>query len=503
MAEKKKVIIIGAGLAGMSVGSYLQMNGFETIIFESHTQCGGLCTSWKRGDYLIDGCVHFMAGTSPEQNFYQFWNDLIDISSLDIVYSDTHAVVEDLNHNRFHFYSNINNLHEEMLKTAPEDKVLINHFIKNLKKFTRIKFPVSKPMETMAFSDKLKAAYHLVPFLPSMNKFMKITNHEFALKFKNPILRDAFEMAFEPDMPLFYTIMPLVWRHQKDTGYPKGGAVKLSTLLEKNYLSLGGKIQYHSRVQKIITEKAVTKGIVLENNNEHFADLVISASDGRTAIYDMLEGKFKDKNIVERYESTEVFQPLDKTLYVSLGVNADFSDQPSKIYFPIETPIYVDSKTTLRELEITHYCDDPASAPKGKSLIALMPDSKDWEYWFNLRNSDKQKYNEEKMRVANAIIDALDKRFGNIKANLEMVDVATPATYIRYTNNWTGGQISWKSTKKTFGKPITWQIKGLENFYMTGQWAGTSGGLNNVVMMGSHLAQIICKKEKRKFINHK
>ena len=75
------------------------------------------------------------------------------------------------------------------------------------------------------------------------------------------------------------------------------------------------------------------------------------------------------------------------------------------------------------------------------------------------------------------MIDALEHKFGNVRDNIEMLDVATPATYIRYTNNWTGGQISWKATKKTFGKPTTWSIKGLDNFYMTGQWAGTSGGL--------------------------
>lgn len=502
MKERKKAIIIGAGLAGMSAGSYLQMNGFDTEIFESNNHCGGLCTSWKRGDYLIDGCIHFMAGTSPEQSTYQFWNNLIDMSSVEFIYSDTHAVVEDKFQNRLHFYSDINKLENELHKIAPEDKKIINSFIKSLKKFTRIKLPVSKPLETMTFPDKLKAAYHLTPFIPGIRKFMKITNGEFAAKFKNPFLRYAFETAFESYMPLFYTILPLVWRHQKDTGYPKGGAVHINTLIESNYKSLGGRLHYNSRVKKIITENNSAKGIMLENNETFFADFVISAADGRTTIYEMLEGKYKDKNIVERYES-DVFQPIDKTLYVSIGVNTDLSDQPSKIYFPVDPPIQVDAKTTLKELEITNYCNDPASAPPGKSLIALMPDARDWEYWFNLRNSDKNKYNEEKTRVAGSIIDALDKRFGNIKANLEMVDVATPATYIRYTGNWTGGQISWKSTKKTFGKPTTWQIKGLNNFYMTGQWAGTSGGLNNVVMMGSHLTQIICKKEGIRFKNHK
>jgi phytoene dehydrogenase-like protein len=44
----KKVIIIGAGIAGLSAGCYLQMNGYDTEIFELHNIPGGLCTGWKR-----------------------------------------------------------------------------------------------------------------------------------------------------------------------------------------------------------------------------------------------------------------------------------------------------------------------------------------------------------------------------------------------------------------------------------------------------------------------
>ena len=43
-----KVNIIGAGVSGLAVGCYLQMNGFDTEIFEMHNQPGGLCTAWKR-----------------------------------------------------------------------------------------------------------------------------------------------------------------------------------------------------------------------------------------------------------------------------------------------------------------------------------------------------------------------------------------------------------------------------------------------------------------------
>jgi phytoene dehydrogenase-like protein len=45
----RSVLIIGAGVSGLSVGCYLQMNGFDTEIFEMHDRPGGVCTAWKRG----------------------------------------------------------------------------------------------------------------------------------------------------------------------------------------------------------------------------------------------------------------------------------------------------------------------------------------------------------------------------------------------------------------------------------------------------------------------
>jgi len=492
--QKKKVIIIGAGLAGMSAGNYLQMNGFETEIHEAYSMSGGLCASWKRKGFNIDGCIHFMEGTAPTEVYYPFWNNLIDMESIDFVFFDSHSVVDDKEGNRIHFYSDIDKLEQELLTKAPEDKKQVKKFIGLVRKFNNLRLPIQKPFEVMTLTDKLRVAYTMFPYLLSMRKYLNITNREFAAKLINPTLRYAIETAFVGHMPLFYSIMPLVWRNKKDTGYPKGGAALISSMMENSYTGRGGRIHFKSRVRKIIVENKTAKGILLENGEVVHGDIVVNAADGHAAIYDLLEGKYKDKNIIERYES-DTFETINKTLYIAIGLGRDFSHEPRKIYFQLEKPIFIDRLTTMDHLEVTHFCDDPSSAPEGKSLMTLMPEAKDWEYWVDLRQNDRTKYREEKKRVADAVIDALEWKFGNFKKHVEMVDVATPATYIRYTGNWTGGQISWKATRKTFGKPTTWTIKGLKNFYMTGQWAGTSGGMINVVMMGNHLAQIICKKE--------
>lgn len=60
---RDRVIVIGAGIAGLPAGCYGQMNGYATEIFELHTLPGGLCTSWKRKGYTFDGCIQWLVGT--------------------------------------------------------------------------------------------------------------------------------------------------------------------------------------------------------------------------------------------------------------------------------------------------------------------------------------------------------------------------------------------------------------------------------------------------------
>lgn len=72
----KKIIIIGAGIAGLSAGCYARMNGYEAEIYEMHDKPGGLCTSWKRKGYIFDGCLHWLMGSHPGSSMYKLWAEL-------------------------------------------------------------------------------------------------------------------------------------------------------------------------------------------------------------------------------------------------------------------------------------------------------------------------------------------------------------------------------------------------------------------------------------------
>jgi len=106
----------------------------------------------------------------------------------------------------------------------------------------------------------------------------------------------------------------------------------------------------------------------------------------------------------------------------------------------------------------------------------------------------------EKEKITEDLISILDRRIGGIKNNIEMTDVATPATYIRYTGNWNGSIQGWANENIFKANPFKKELPGLKNFFMIGQWVEPGGGVPNVFKSGRDLTQIICKKDRKKFI---
>jgi len=121
------------------------------------------------------------------------------------------------------------------------------------------------------------------------------------------------------------------------------------------------------------------------------------------------------------------------------------------------------------------------------------------EFWVNLRKNDRETYNREKERIAAQVVDALEERFGNLKSNIEAVDVSTPASIIRYTNNWKGSFEGWQPGPGTLMLRMDKTLPGFRNFYMIGQWVEPGGGLPPSILSGRNVTQIICKKDRKKF----
>lgn len=330
-----------------------------------------------------------------------------------------------------------------------------------------------------------------------LKKWSGMSIQQYADRCSDPLLKKTFESMFMSETNMLFLIMTIVWMHKKSAGFPIGGSLELARQIEKRYLELGGKISYKSKVAKISVKNDVATGIVLDSGEEHISDIVVSAADGHSTIFDMLEGKYMDAKIEGYYDSYETFPSY---LLVSFGVARKFDDYPRAVVMFPEQPLTTDRVSKYEGVMVRIFGFDPTLAPEGKTVITAWILTREHEYWDNLKRTTPKEYEAEKNRIAEEVLEILEKRFGDIRSKVEMTDVCTPATVMRYTSNWKGSFEGWLWTPEIGLGGMSKMLPRLGNFYMVGHWVEPGGGLPTVMKSGRDLAQIICKRDKKKFI---
>lgn len=226
--------------------------------------------------------------------------------------------------------------------------------------------------------------------------------------------------------------------------------------------------------------------------------MVVSAADGYSTIFNMLDGKYVNDTINAYYEAYPKNQAFG--LEVWYGLNMELPNEPHSIVLFQEQPIIVEGKPRDR-LDIEVFNFDPALAPKGKTVVKVVMES-DYNYWKKL-SSNNEDYQAEKQKVAQLIAEQLEKRFPQFQSKTEATDVVTPISAEHWTAAYRGCQ-AWGAPKEYFDevskKGVSKTLPGLQNFYMVGQWAGDTIGLNTVCLMGRNLIKMLCKQDNKKFV---
>jgi phytoene dehydrogenase-like protein len=389
----KSIIIIGGGLTGLSAGCYGRMNGYRTTIFEMHSLAGGVATAWKRKGYTIDGAMNWLMGTNPQSSLYRIWEELGAAPGWKVHNHEVNAIFENREGRAFTVYCDADRFEEYLLELAPEDAAVIQELTRMIRCLD-IDFPAGKPGELQTIFDKL-AMIKMLPVGRLMRRLRNVTANSFARRFRNPFVREMFGEALGSSFPLAMALMQLAIQHRKAAGYVIGGALALVEPIQKRYRSLGGELRFNARVQKILVENDRAVGVRLADGTEHRADWVVSTADGRTTIFDMLEGRYLDDALKRRYENPRLFAPL---VYVALGVNRKLDVVPSigGTAYPLDRPLVVAGKEN-RILNLRVYNFDPTLSPPGKD-VAVVQYETDYDYWSKLRQ-DPQAYQVEKERI--------------------------------------------------------------------------------------------------------
>lgn len=483
----KNVIVVGAGISGLTAGIYALQSGFNVAIYESHVIPGGASTSWRRKGYLFEGGMHWLTGSSPKVPLNKLWRELGALDDEVPIYNRDPFLTFDYNGQTACLYRDIEKLRKHFTKLSPEDEKEINRLCNDLKKFTKVSMPI---MDIKGVKVKNKASmplsmlFHMLPALPRMSFYTNQSVKEYSSRFKSPILKLLLENIIGPDYSATGMVFTMATLASGDGGYPEGGSLSMANRMAKHFESLGGTIRYGRKVSKVFVKNGITEGVII--NGEFIkADAVIVTQDTLAAVDTLFESPIHEPWAEKMRKNTK--PELDT--FISVGVEVDLSDLPERVEFiPYKPLICGGAEESV--VGICNYAGYKGYAPEGCTAVTSTIVRDSYDFWKTCRENGT--YEAEKEKLAEAFIDILAKKYPQTAGKIAVWDVATPLTYERYLCSYKG---SWMTVMDKGSKAEYYPSRpeSIQNVYFAGQRLRSPGGLPVAVDSGRRAVQYLCR----------
>ncbi|CAM3991683.1 NAD(P)/FAD-dependent oxidoreductase [Mucilaginibacter galii] len=375
---KQKVIVIGAGFAGLAAATVLAKEGYEVTVLEKNDQPGGRARTWEQNGYTFDMGPSWYWMPDVFENYFALFSkhpsDFYNLTRLDPGYriyygkGDTLDVPADLNA--------LMALFEQI---EPGSSKGLKEFLDQAEYKYRVGMGeyVFKPSHSITeyFDFNLVKKSLGIQLLTSMSKHVR-------QYFKNPKLIKLLEFpvlflgATPQNTPAMYSMMnyaDLVL----GTWYPQGGMNEIVKAMVQVAESYGVDIKLNTEVTKINTENH-TATTIETINGEYKADFIIAGAD-----YEHVDQHLVDepnRNYTPQYWDKRTMSPSSLLYYIgvnkrvdniehhNLFFDEDFELHAKEIYtnpaWPTKPLFYVSctSKT------------DSSAAPEGcENMFFLMP----------------------------------------------------------------------------------------------------------------------------------
>jgi phytoene dehydrogenase-like protein len=495
--DASRLVIIGAGVAGLSAGCYAARSGYRVTLLEMHDKPGGLCTSWRRKGYLFDGSVAGLAGTSPEMAIYRLWQDLGVVDHCPLYDPEDFGTVVGPDGRRVIVWTDVDRLEAEFLTAFPSDAAAVREFCAALRACGRVDLPFRTRDGVAGALDALRSAPATLRTLPAMLKYGRMTLREFTRRLTDPFAALTFGNLVHfggSDVPLLTVLLPLAYADRRATGIPRHGWLAFARAIEKRLHELGGETRYGALVRGLTTTDGRVAGVRLATGEEIAADRVLSAADGRFT-HEVLLGE-------PEWEVGRLFDEhrlSDQPVQVNIGLAGEWPERGAVTLLLPGRPEVAGRRQSRVTVHGKHY--DPEAAPPGKSALTVFLES-EYGYWRRAA-ADRQAYAAEKQACADLVIDALERHVPGSADATEVVDVSTPVTRERYTGNWMGAMQARRPDSSLIGALLQrgprYDHPALEGFWMAGQWVESWGGITTAAQSGRNAVRALCREDGARF----
>ena len=497
MNDVKTIVIIGAGVSGLSAGIYAEQHGFHAILLEKNPSVGGMCTGWYRKGFYLDGCIHWLTGTKEGTILNEMWHNLDAIKDPnDILYLPSWGTFEHQGQS-VTFWRDLDRAEKEWCGVSPVDSKRIKKFFKMVRDFTTVELPLDLPLSMIPLNRKLKLGFKVLSIWPSYLLSMIQTREQFARKFKSPVIKNALINVQTGSNNLFSMIYSYATVVAGDGGIPKGGSKPMVERMKEKFLSLGGTLRLNADVENIVVKDKIATGVRLTNGQIIRGDYVVSCLDTNYTLKKLLRDQYPLPSFDKRIDNPKK-NPSPSCILINYVVKKDDS---LPIPFSFECDPFEVMGRTIRDITIRSYAYDETFTRGDKTVLSVLihQDNNDYAFYRKLIKN-KEQYRKFKEYVAMAVKDRIIDRFPELEDSIETLDVATPYTFKRYVNTTNGVYMSFNFTHKTPMYNHTGKVKGINNFYLSGQWMQGPGGLPIAMTQGKFAIQRICKRENLSFV---
>jgi len=462
--SKYDVIVLGAGIAGLICGTFLAKSGKKVLIIEQHSIPGGYCTSFKRKGFVFDAAVHHIGGCGKWSVVGRCLKELdINIKFLQLDPMDS------VNFPSFSvdIPAEIDDYVDLLKKRFPSESENLSLFFKEFIRLYRATFSTER--------HKMLIKYQDLTYKEMLDSFFTDEQLKMVLSAQWGYIGSA------PHEVSAIGMCQMLVNYLKDGAYfPVGGTQNFADAITQKFIDYGGHIMLSSRVEKLITEDNITKGVTTEKGDKIAADLFVSNIDPRQTFFSLMEGNAVDDAYLRKIETMKESVSFF-LLYLGLDNQIDLKSLKRGFYHTSNSTSFSDNDWFYISVPTDV---DSSLAPDNKQIISVVASSRD-----NYDDIDDWAAYKDKMKEYT--ISYLENFVPNIQDHIEVIDAATPKTLHRYTNNSKGAAYGWAVTvDQTWSKRLQ-HTTPFKNLFLAGHWTNPGPGICAVVSSGWRVSNMI------------
>ena len=459
------ILIVGAGVAGLSAGIYAQMSGRRAVVCEKNPVPGGCLCGWRRGEYEIDNCIHWLTGTDPSTEAYRMWTDLGVLGGVETVRLDSLYTVE-VDGRRLSLWRDAGRVEAEMLALSPRDADETRRFFRAVGE--------AKYLSGLGDTGRGEASlFRRAAALPRLAPYFRQTVGELADRFAHPLIREFLASLLTESFGAIALIFVFANFTAGNADLPRGGSAAAARRMARRFGELGGELCLNTEVVKINTASGRASSVTLSNGRVLGADHIVIAADPAAVFGKILDLPMPDA-LRRRYARSDLVR--FSSFQCAFACPASALDFKGDLIFPLDE----DERRSLgvKRLVLREFSHEPTFAPPGESVLQAMIfcDENACRQFISLRENEAE-YIAVKARAVAAVKAAIERRFELVPGALRSLDSWTPATYKRWVGSEIGSYMSFAFGKNVLLPMSPPRVKGTDGLYLATQWLGAPGGL--------------------------